>query len=269
MFERMILTNEVIQNYNAVAPDYAKNPILFGLRGSHAHGTHTSETDDTDFFAVYAHPWQYYLTKSGYDHKEESWDRIFDDPWAGTIDIVAYDVRKFLYMLAKGNPNVHAWLWTKGSAAIGKGNTLLAMREHLLSKRIFTQLMGYCESQRSKMYHGREVYRAKSPNKDYDVKYACHCVQLLYQGINLARTNKFVANFEGDELQFIKGIKAGRYTLSQVEDSVNSLMYIFRSAEQRCTLKDEVPDQVIDELFYKIVCPAAVTNVRPEYPRGD
>lgn len=83
-----------------------KSLILLGRRGSEAHGTYVPNThngvDDRDLMGVVIPPSSYYI---GMKH----WEVVeaINDPW----DVVLYELRKFVRLLCKQNPNVLQLLW--------------------------------------------------------------------------------------------------------------------------------------------------------------
>src|SRR5580698_10734529 len=87
--------------------DLLEHSILIGNRGSVAHGTYIPNTDpnsidDIDLMNVVIPPREYYLGLSTWEMCEG-----IDDPW----DVVAYELKKFMRLLVKQNPNVLMMLW--------------------------------------------------------------------------------------------------------------------------------------------------------------
>jgi hypothetical protein len=81
--------------------------ILAGLRGSEAHGTYIGDqshdgVDDRDVMGVVIPPKDYYLGLRSWEVAE-----AINAPW----DVVLYELRKFVRLLMKQNPNVLQLLW--------------------------------------------------------------------------------------------------------------------------------------------------------------
>ena len=80
--------------------------ILLGRRGSEAHGTFLPNThngiDDRDLMGIVIPPKNYYIGMKSWDVAE-----AINDPW----DVVLYELRKFVHLLCKQNPNVLQLLW--------------------------------------------------------------------------------------------------------------------------------------------------------------
>jgi predicted nucleotidyltransferase len=84
--------------------------ILHGYRGSIAHGMYEpnhepGSIDDKDTMAVCVPPVEYYYGLAEFGSRGTR--EIVRDPW----DIVVYEARKMIRLLAQGNPNVFALLW--------------------------------------------------------------------------------------------------------------------------------------------------------------
>jgi predicted nucleotidyltransferase len=81
--------------------------ILLGRRGSEAHGLYLGDAshngiDDRDLMGIVVPPKSYYLGMKQWDVAE-----AINGPW----DVVLYELRKFVGLLMKQNPNVLQLLW--------------------------------------------------------------------------------------------------------------------------------------------------------------
>lgn len=81
--------------------------ILLGRRGSEAHGTYIPSgdhngTDDRDLMGIVIPPKEFYLGMKSWEVAE-----AIKGPW----DVVLYELRKFVGLLCKQNPNVLQLLW--------------------------------------------------------------------------------------------------------------------------------------------------------------
>jgi len=102
------------QNIRTLYSDYPDlappMTILSGYRGSIAHGMYIPQSDpnsidDKDVMAIVVPPLRYYFGIDTYGSRGTR--EITHDPW----DIVVYELRKYVSLLVKGNPNVIALLW--------------------------------------------------------------------------------------------------------------------------------------------------------------
>ena len=82
-------------------------PSLVCYRGSHSHGTYIPNSDpnsidDIDLFSIEIPPLSHYFGTQQWEGK---------DYWVDEWDIVEYSLRKYVGLLAKGNPNCCMTLW--------------------------------------------------------------------------------------------------------------------------------------------------------------
>src|SRR6185436_16125423 len=104
MTHQIKLRNLTQEQVLELLPD---NLILLGYRGSIAHNmfvpqNYPDSIDDKDLMGVYIAPIEHYLG-FGRDEVKEA----FIKEW----DTVSYEIRKFIGLLLKCNPNVLSMLW--------------------------------------------------------------------------------------------------------------------------------------------------------------
>ena len=99
-------------------PDiFGRGSILVGYRGSISHNCYIpnrdpNSVDDKDVMAICVPPIDYYLGYSEAFQANEMFPvKGVREIKSGEWDIVVYDARKFIRMLAQGNPNVLVMLW--------------------------------------------------------------------------------------------------------------------------------------------------------------
>ena len=120
------------------------NLMFLGYRGSQAHGTHTSLTDDIDLMGVFVASREHYL---GFGRQEVL--ESFPDEY----DIVNYELRKFVSLLLKNNPNVLSMLWLEDEStfvAEEPWKLLRANRDIFTSKLAYHSFVGYAHGQLKK-----------------------------------------------------------------------------------------------------------------------
>lgn len=128
------------------------NLIFLGYRGSQAHGTFRPKNDpdsidDIDLMGVFIAPIEHYFG-FGRDETIES----FPDEW----DMVHYELRKFVGLLAKNNPNVLSMLWLERESVLFSNNVwekLVQSRDLFASKVTCDTFCGYAAAQMKKMTH--------------------------------------------------------------------------------------------------------------------
>jgi predicted nucleotidyltransferase len=232
---------------------------LAGVRGSDAHGTklpesHPRSTDDVDTFGVCVQPVDWYLGLAGYAGKaRQSWDTAGDH-----YDHLIHDVRKFVRLLIKGNPNVHCWLWADPEDIVLvnlAGRRILDNREAFLSRRCFDALAGYAKAQMHKMDRKRcqgcqgKKRKLLVDELGYDVKHAAHCIRLLGMGIELAETGRMSTRRPEGEAATLMEIKAGEWPYRKTEKLAQDLWATFKHAEKHSSLPAEPDHQLAHHLL--------------------
>lgn len=211
--------------------------ILHGYRGSIAHGMYEPNTepgsiDDKDTMAVCVPSRDHYLGLKEFGSRGTR--EVVDDPW----DIVIYEARKMIGLLAQGNPNVLSLLWLSPNLYIkiaDAGQILLDNRDAFVGRHVYKPFVGYATQQLYKMehhgYHGYmgEKRKALVDKHGYDTKNAAHLVRLLRMGIEFLRDGELNVDRGGYDAQELLAIKHGEWTLDRVKDEAERL---FRRAEE-------------------------------------
>ncbi len=216
-------------------PEWALNSILEGYRGSHGHGTYIpssdpNSVDDIDIFKIVVQPKDYYLGLNSYLKKQEHYEAFI-----GEYDILVYDIRKFTYLLSKGNPNVHIFLWLRPEdyfKITEAGKYLLSKRTEVLSEKVIHSFEGYAGAQLKRMTHFKhEGYmgdkrKALVSRYGYDSKNAAHCIRLLLTAIDLLKTGKIIV-YRKDDKDILIDIKSGKWSLERVKEYAEELKVEF------------------------------------------
>jgi predicted nucleotidyltransferase len=133
------MKNELIQLIESKSP--GSIPLYLVIRGSHAYGTNLP-TSDTDYSGVFVQNLDSIL---GMSYVEQ----INDDK----NDIVIYELRRFLELLAKNNPTVLELLNTPDDCVVYKHpifDKILENKDNLLTKICANSFGGYAKEQISK-----------------------------------------------------------------------------------------------------------------------
>ena len=149
MTPQIKLRNLPDEQVSELLPD---NLILLGYRGSIAHNMYVPQNDpdsidDKDLMGVYVAPVEHYLGFGREEVKEK-----FINEW----DAVSYEVRKFIGLLLKCNPNVLSLLWLPERHVIFQhelGRRLRENRELFVSKQAYHSFNGYAYAQFKRMTH--------------------------------------------------------------------------------------------------------------------
>lgn len=129
-----------------------ENLILLGFRGSVAHNMYIPQNDpsgidDKDVMGVYIGPREHYLGFGRSDVKER---------FIGEWDAVSYEIRKYIGLLLKLNPNVLSLLWLPDRQLIYQhelGRILRERKQIFVSKAAYHSFNGYAYAQFKRMTH--------------------------------------------------------------------------------------------------------------------
>jgi len=233
--------------------------FLHGYRGSIAHGMYTPSSDpdsidDKDTMSFCVPPVDYYYGLS------EFGSRGTQEIKRGEWDIVVYEARKALRLLAGGNPNVLSMIWLPENMIIKKtdaGQLLLDNRELFVGRHVYKPFVGYAKQQLYKMEHGTHNGYMGERRKElvarhgYDTKNAAHLIRLLRMGIEFLRDGELnVHRYDAAELL---SIKRGGWPLENIKRESKRL---FRRAEEvydRSTLPVAPDRQKVNDLCVEIV----------------
>lgn len=158
-------TKEVLSDGNG----NLRNLILLGYRGSIAHGTYLNQKknensiDDKDVMGVFLGTERHY---TGFEENKVG-EKMFRE-W----DIVQYELKKFVSLLLKNNPNVLMLLWLPEKYYLHKdkyGEMLIQNRDIFVSKYAYHSFSGYAYSQFKRMTNFRfEGYMGEKRKKLVD-----------------------------------------------------------------------------------------------------
>lgn len=221
--------------------------ILLGYRGSIAHGMYVppkepTSIDDKDLMGVCVPPIDYYfgMNKLGSDGTKE----IKQDEW----DIVVYEAKKFIRLLAQGNPNVLSMLWLESNYYLhmtNAGRLLIGNRHLFVGKHVYHSFTGYAHSQLHRMTHNAfqghmgEKRRGLVEKFGYDTKNAAHLIRLLRMGTEFLIEGELHVLRE-DAKQLLE-IKRGEWTLDEVMKEADAGFQLAKEAYIRSPLPT-VPD---------------------------
>jgi predicted nucleotidyltransferase len=246
-----------LRKINEHLPEWAINSILDGYRGSHCHGTYIpnsdhNSVDDIDIFRIVVQPASYYLGIEGYYKKYDHYEAFIDE-----YDILIYDIRKFITLLSKGNPNVHIFLWLRPEDYFSiseAGEYLLSKRTEFLSQKVIQALGGYAISQLRRMTHFKfegymgEKRKTLIERHGYDCKNAAHCIRLLSTGIDLLKTGELKV-YRSEDRELLIEIKTGKWSLESVKQYADNLMTEFNKIAENSNLPDDVDHEKMNEIL--------------------
>jgi hypothetical protein len=205
----------------------ATGMILRVLAGSGVHGMAIEGTDDRDEMGVFIEPPEYVIGArriKHYTYRSQP-EGVCSGP--GDLDLVAYGLRRYIGLAARGNPTVLLPLFVDDADVCfvnDLGRELRANRRMFLSRQAGARFRGYLESQRRGLLglrsggtrnQGRHDIRAKY---GFDTKFAAHMVRLGIQGVELLSTGTITLPVPEPDRTWLRELKQGRHTKEEALD---------------------------------------------------
>lgn len=237
---------------------FPENTILAGYIGSISHNTFIphnvpNSLDDVDLMGVFMPPAKSYLGLAG---PKEVVTKFIDE-----YDIVCYEFKKMVRMLAKFNPNAICMLWLKDDHYLKKtvyGNALLNNRDLFSSKRAYSAYVGYAHGQligtNKSQFNGYMGSKRKAlvEKFGYDTKMASHSIRLLRMGTEFLDTGILNVYREQDAEELV-AIKTGKWTLEEVKAEADRLFEAANASVNKSFLPDEPDVEAINKLVEEVV----------------
>lgn len=140
-------------DYKDVNVTIPENTIMFGYRGSHAHGLYVPKSDpksidDIDYMGFVIAPVEHYLGLSDWG------SRGTKEIKEGPLDIVLYEIKKAFSLLLQGNPNIVSMLWLDKLDYRVKHelfDKILEQRNIFVGKHMYHAFAGYAYGQLERM----------------------------------------------------------------------------------------------------------------------
>jgi len=234
--------------------DLWNNMIILAYMGSIAHGTYEAgKMDDKDVMGIIIPPATYILGLNQFGSRGTQ--EIKYEYW----DVVLYELRKFVSLLIKNNPNVLGLLWLSEDMYLKKaeaGQCLIDNRELFSSKLAYNSFCGYAYSQLCKMeknaylgYMGKK--RKELTNKiGYDSKNASHLIRLLKMGIEFLETGQ--VNVKRNDVSILLEIKRGQWKLEKVKRYADELFKGLEIAKNKSPLPEQPNREKVNKLLIEI-----------------
>lgn len=227
-------TFEITQSILEDNPPLGDWSILTAMRGSVAHGLWESNSqpnsiDDLDAISICVPPKDHYLGLS--QMGKQGTIEIMSDPW----DVVMYESRKAIKLLAKGNPNIISILWLCSEDYLWveeAGRLLIESRDLFSTLAFYHSLVAYSRDQLIKMKRGNfEGYmgakrKALFETFGFDTKNACHLIRLLRMGIEFFESGQLNVNRREIDAEELLEIKHGEWSLDRVTQEAERLFLL-------------------------------------------
>jgi predicted nucleotidyltransferase len=233
--------------------------ILHVFRGSVAHNMYNPDErtsiDDIDTMAVYVPPKNQFL---GFGWAEKKGTK---EIFVGNWDVVAYDVRKAMRLLSKGNPNVLSMLWVKEEHVLSStaaGRLLRDNRMLFSTREAYFPFQGYAKSQLKKMgtkeRNGFKSGKRKAliEKYGYDPKNAAHLLRLLKMGTEFMNTGEMQV-YRKHDAEFFMEVKRGEYSEEYVREVGENWDRRMEEAYENSPLRDKPDFDAINQLCVEMV----------------
>lgn len=231
---------------------------LCGYRGSIAHGTTDSATDDVDLIGIFVAPPRHYL---GLNNPTRINKEATVVEFVKEYDFCFHELRKFVTLCVANNPDCLPLLYLPGRQLIVEnwwGRILLQNRDKFLSKRVFQTFGGYANNQCKKMLKPctKEAFQGSKRQErfaefGYDCKNASHMIRLLRMGREILDTGEMIV--ERPDAQELIDIKRGLWTLKDVMAMAVAENALLQVAYETSVLPAEPDRKAIEEMLCNIL----------------
>lgn len=228
--------------------------ILAGYVGSIGFNLATPESDK-DVMGVCVPNIDNYFGLNEFGHSGNGTKEIRQEPW----DIVVYELRKFIRLLLKGNPNVISLLWLNEKHYIKRtkaGNMLIENRDIFNGRHVYHSFVGYSHGMLHRMSHG-DIKNAGTKRKEafdkfnYEPKNAAHLIRLMRMCIEYLTDGVFyVARQDNNQLL---EIKRGEWTMERIITESDRLFALAQEVYTKTSLPLEPDKEAANKLCIDII----------------
>lgn len=229
--------------------------ILLSYRGSIAHGMYLENiSDDKDYISICIPDKDYYLGLKNFG------SRGTQEIKEGELDIVAYEFKKAICMLEKGNPNIITLLWNDPQfilKASEEGKHLIRNRHIFANKNIYHSFCGYAKNQMIKMVSGSFQGYMGAKRKElfikhgYDCKNAAHLIRLLKMSEEFLRLGEF--QVLRPDANILLDIKNGLWTIDNIRKEAEGLFKACEEAYNKSRLPEKTNFDDVNKLCMEIL----------------
>jgi len=243
------------------------NLIYLCYRGSITYNTYVHNVDinkasDVDILGVFMAPKEYYI---GLDsNKKFTPTTITIKEQVGDIqyDCVFYEIRHFVDMILKCNPNVITALWIKPTHAILSsipfGQFLINKSSFISKKLIYRSFTGYANGQMHEIQKALVNNRSSKKRKDiiekcgYDTKHAAsmaHSLHVVLEALQVGKLNVFRYN-DADQLI---DIKLGKWSKDELISYTEEMLCKIDKAYEKSTIRELVDMDLAEKILMDIL----------------
>lgn len=249
-----------MENLNLPQDLIPAGSILSTFRGSISHNTYKpspNSIDDVDLASVYIAPVDFYI---GLDQSQDY--KRGNHVYHGKFDLVSYELRQFINLALRFNPNIIVLLWLKDRHYLHmspEAEVFITNRNYFSSKRAYTAFTGYASEQLKKMlkegkFQGYMGDKRKALVKKfgYDCINASHAIRLLKMGFEFLETGQLNVYRDNDRNLLID-VKNGEWGLDRVQEYARHLLSRSEDAVKRSKLPEEPDRERVNKLFMEVI----------------
>lgn len=225
--------------------------VMLHKGGSYLYGTN-HEKSDMDVRGVCIPPKDYWIGCKRFEQFEYK---------SNDMDVVIYDVRKWLNLAVAMNPNVLETAFAKNDAVlfnkISWNYISEIYRRDLINQNAYNGYLGYSHSQIKKLQIKQDNKTGRTALVEefgFDTKFLSHAFRLLRQGRELLSTGNIeFPRPDREELKdIIFGRKYGREDLQKAHDDWKEEEVLLKEAFDKSVLPKTWDVNKVNELFIKI-----------------
>lgn len=224
------------------------------LSGSRAYGLATPESDE-DIRGIFLLPVEQLLSHRDFpDHYETQ-----------APDIWYWELRHFIRLALKGNPNILELLWSdEARISTVISQQLLKYRTSFLSKRCFKTYRGCAFAERKKFEQslaavrsncltlGGSVHDFLEVDKQAKWKHAMHYLRILITACWIFRLGRVVVRLDSLTVAMLRDVRAGLWTWAAVLESAGQWETLLVEAYTSTTLPDAPNESIIEQILLEI-----------------
>ena len=97
-------------------------------------------------------------------------------------------------------------------------------------------------------WHGKD-----GKNFDYDHKNMAHCVRLLLSGENILKNGEPIVRFQGEQLEYLRGIRSGKFLYEEVMADVEKKMANLEQVKDASALPQTSDRKAINKIYLSMI----------------
>ena len=197
--------------------------VAIGYTGSVATGTFTADTDDIDIWRVYIAPLKQQLGLGENNSRTHQSQTVNDGM---TWDVTTHELRRFFYLLLKGNPNILSLLMLPQDSIIKSGDIWDEIVENkrlfLAAKPFYNAVIGFCKSQYNRMAKPSSVpgkHQELVEQYGYNTHMAAHALRWMAMAIEYLTFGTFTVDRTDTDATELITLKNGEWSLERVKEA--------------------------------------------------